>query len=122
MFQSGLTRIQYGQKQYQTLSEAINTFPAESFVTEQNMERNGLLRAFLVVKQNATNLSDPDQARFFDVSKFGSPRATGGLGSLFGTVTTTATAGTASALPSPPAGYTTVVIGGTSYKIPLYNL
>lgn len=121
MFQSGLTRIQYGQTQYQTLSEAINTFPAESFVTEENMERNGLLRAFLVIKQGATDLSNPDHARFFEVSKFGSPRATGGLGSLFGTVTTTATAGTASALPSPPAGYTTVVIGGISYKIPLYN-
>ena len=122
MFQSGLTRIQYGQAEYQTLSEAINTFPAEEFITEENMERNGLHRAFLVVKQGATNLSDPTQARFFEVSKFGSPRATGGLGSLFSSPSNSATAGAATALPATPAGYTTVVIGGVSYKIPLYNV
>lgn len=79
MFQSGLTRIQYGQAEYQTLSEAIAGFEKEVFVTEPNIKENGILRCYLVVKQSATALNDLSQAQFFPVSKFGS--ATGGGGS-----------------------------------------
>ena len=38
------------------------------------------------------------------------------------TVTTSATAGSASALPGPPANYLTVNIGGTNFKLPYYNV
>ena len=37
------------------------------------------------------------------------------------TTTTSATAGTASPLPALPAGYLTVSINGTNYKMPYYN-
>ena len=35
---------------------------------------------------------------------------------------TTATAGTASALPATPAGYYQIQIGGVNYKVPYYNV
>ncbi|CAK0767718.1 hypothetical protein CCP3SC15_360033 [Gammaproteobacteria bacterium] len=38
-----------------------------------------------------------------------------------GATTTSATAGTASALPALPAGYLTINIGGSNFKIPYYN-
>ena len=44
----------------------------------------------------------------------------GGAGALAGTNTTSATGGSATALPSQPQGYLTVVINGTSRKIPYY--
>lgn len=42
------------------------------------------------------------------------PTATASIG-------TSATAGTASALPSAPAGYITVMVNGVAYKVPIYN-
>lgn len=80
MFQSGLTRVQYGQQEYQTLNEAIGTFEKEVFTTELNMRTNGIPRAFLVIKQGATDLADPAQAQFFEVSKFGTVTGAGGGG------------------------------------------
>lgn len=37
-------------------------------------------------------------------------------------ISTTATAGTASALPALPVGYKTEIINGVTYKIPLYKV
>lgn len=104
MFQSGLTRIQYGQQEYQTLNEAIGTFEKESFQTELNMRTNGILRAFLVVKQGATNLADSAQAQFFDVSKFGTATGAGGGGIDASTIIT--------ALGYTPANQTRDLIAG----------
>jgi hypothetical protein len=56
----------------------------------------------------------------------GSVNVSGGLqGQLSvsqATTYTSATSGSASALPSPPAGYVTISINGTNFKMPYYNL
>lgn len=40
---------------------------------------------------------------------------------LVGSVSTSATAGAATALPVKPAGYITINVNGTNYKVPYYN-
>lgn len=77
VFQSGLTRVQYGQAQYSNMADAINGIRTEPFVVEPNMAANGVLRGFLVVRRNATALNDPTQAAFFAVSKFGASQSNG---------------------------------------------
>jgi hypothetical protein len=71
LFQSGITRIQYGQALYSSLSEAIASYLGESFITEQNIKDNGILRGYLIVGQGVTSLLDDTKVKFFDVSKFG---------------------------------------------------
>lgn len=71
MFQSGLTRIQYGQTQYTKQSDAIASYMTDVFIVEQNILENGVLRGYLVVQQGATALNNPAQATWFDVMKFG---------------------------------------------------
>lgn len=81
LFPSNLIRIQYGQAVYGSKSEAIQAISTESFVEESNMAENGLLRALLVVKAGTTELSDIDDAQFFEADRFGSARfSTGGSG------------------------------------------
>lgn len=72
LFQSGLTRVQYGQAVYSQMNDAINSMGTEPFIVESNIAANGLFRGYLIVKGNATNLSDNTQAAFYDVAKFGS--------------------------------------------------
>lgn len=71
LFQSGLTRIQYGQALYSSLSEAISAYLGEVFTTEQNIKDNSILRGYLIVGQGTTSLLDDTKVKFFDVSKFG---------------------------------------------------
>lgn len=71
LFQSGLARIQYGQTQYNSLSEAEGALKTGSFVVESNIGDNAIFRSYLIVKKNASNLSDPTQAKFIPVDKFG---------------------------------------------------
>lgn len=71
IFQSGLVRLQYGQAIYSTMANALAGIASESFVTESNIAGNGIALAYLVVKGNATDLSDPAQAKFVQLSKFG---------------------------------------------------
>lgn len=71
LFQSGLTRIQYGQHQYNSLDEAEYALKTETFNVETNIGENAIFRSYLIVKKNATNLSDPTQAKFIPVDKFG---------------------------------------------------
>lgn len=75
VFPSGLNRFQYGQVSYPKLEDAIAGFQAESFITEGNLARNGTFLGWLVVKQNATDLSNPAQARFITASNDGQPAA-----------------------------------------------
>lgn len=65
MFSSGLQRIQYGQATYTSLVNALDALATrqENFVVEANMVENGLLRGFLVVRNNCTNLQDAATAR-----------------------------------------------------------
>lgn len=71
LFQSGLTRIQPGQHQYDTLEDAEANIKVESFVTETNIAENAIFRSYLIVKKNATDLSNLAQAKFIPVDKFG---------------------------------------------------
>lgn len=79
VFQSNLVRIQYGQATYSNLAEAIQSIPTEAFVVEQNILENGLFRGLLLVRNNATDLTNPARALFIEAAKFGS---VAGLGSL----------------------------------------
>lgn len=57
LFASGLSRIQYGQTIYQNLDEALQRILIEPFVVEDNAASAGILRSFIVVKSNTTNLN-----------------------------------------------------------------
>lgn len=76
LFQSNLVRIQYGQHWYANIDDAEAAIATEPFVIEQNAADNGVLIACLLVRKNATNLSDPAQAKLIQITKFGA--ATGG--------------------------------------------
>lgn len=71
MFQSGITRVQYGQDIYDTRGDAIIGIDGEQFTTEANIAENGILRCYLIVKEGTTNLSSLTQAEFIEVGKFG---------------------------------------------------
>lgn len=77
LFASNLIRIQYGQAQYGSKSEAVQAISTEAFVEEQNMKDNGLLRGLLVVKKEATVLNNLTVAQFFEADRFGSSRFSG---------------------------------------------
>lgn len=65
-----IVAIHYGQNVYASETAAIDAIETESF--EINPQLNGaLLRAFIIVKGNATALNDAAQAMFLQGSKFG---------------------------------------------------
>lgn len=66
---SNANDFQYGQKEYATLGEAITALKDPVEISPYNMW--DVFRGWLVVKQGATNLSDPDQALFIPSGKFG---------------------------------------------------
>lgn len=129
MFSSGLTRIQYGQAAYKDLATAVANYQTETFTTETNIAENGILRCFLVVKKGAANLSNPAEAMFIPVSKFGAPSSGGGVVSYDAVVAalgyvpepTAVNLSSIAALPNAP-GYLYNDGGGTfSYKTPAHN-
>ena len=71
IFSSGDVRLQYGQNLYDSIEDAVANAPSEEFVVEPNISQNGLFRAFLVVKEGATDLSNPLQAKFIQASYTG---------------------------------------------------
>ncbi len=81
MFQSGLVRIQYGQHEYNSFNEAVGKAFTETFTVENNIAENSILRAYLVMKKNITNLQSAitaGDAAIIQVDKFGN--AVGGPG------------------------------------------
>lgn len=71
-------RVQYAQNYYDSLAEAIAAVSTEQFITFPNWKYNGILIGILSVVKSATDLSNPDQAKFLLVSKFG--ESVGGSG------------------------------------------
>jgi hypothetical protein len=71
LFQSNLIRIQYGQFFYDSLDDAKSSIVKDSYNVEQNLLENGLLRGFLVVRKNTTDLTDTNHTKFIECSKFG---------------------------------------------------
>ncbi len=80
LFPSNLIRIQYGQNVYGSKSEAIQAIQTETFIEEQNIKDNGLLRALLVIKSGTTDLSNINNAQFLEVDRFGSSKFSSGSG------------------------------------------
>lgn len=78
VFTSNLIRIQYGQVLYLSMAAAEASLATEAFVTEQNIAENGLLLAFLIVRDSTTDLTDATRAKFIPASKFGGPVGAGG--------------------------------------------
>lgn len=82
LFQSGITRIQYGQTQYDTMNDAKTLMATETFVTEQNIAENAIFRAFLIIKKGVTNLTSAvatNDALFVPVDKFGNALGSPGV-------------------------------------------
>ena len=77
LVQNGVFRVQYGQTEYSTLSQAVAAISSEQYVEFSNFVTNGILIGVLSVLSSASNLSDTSKALFFNVSKFGD--ATGGV-------------------------------------------
>lgn len=77
IFQSGLTRIQYGATVYNTIVEATAAAQAQNFTLEQNIRDNAILRGYLVIKQGSTVLNDPTKANFVNLTKFNAASSTG---------------------------------------------
>ena len=79
--------VQYGQAQYTSIDNAVNSLPFESFVVFPNLAANAILIGIICVRSTATDLTDTTQARFIPVSKFGEAIASvGGNSSGSGTV------------------------------------
>lgn len=79
-FVSNNVKIQPGQALYTTLADAEAGIQTEPFVTEPSIAANGLLRGFLVVKSNTTDLTDTSDAMFVEASKFGGTGVASGGG------------------------------------------
>ena len=77
IFSSNQIRIQYGQSTYNTKTAAIDGIFTESFTYEPNISENGVILAYVIVKQGATDLSDNTQAAFYQAGKFGGAFASG---------------------------------------------
>jgi hypothetical protein len=76
LFQSGQTRIQYGQQLYASAQAAINGITTDAFNTEQNIAENGILRCYLIINRGLLGLLG--SATFAPVSKFGALQASSG--------------------------------------------
>lgn len=66
-------RIQYGQNFYPDMQSAENAVGNTTFIPNPEGDPFGALLAHLVVRADATDLSDPTQAALFRASKFATP-------------------------------------------------
>lgn len=78
MFQTGLTRILYGQTIYDDLQTAVNAVLTRSFVIEPNSKENGIIRAYVIMKNTTTSLQNVADAKILEAQKFGGV-ASGGV-------------------------------------------
>ena len=79
LFTSNLIAIQRGQTVYNSLSEAKAAIQNETFIVSNAISPNGILRAFLIVRQGATALDSATSAFFLEAPKFGGTAGVGGL-------------------------------------------
>jgi len=84
LLQNGQIRVQYGQREYSNIANAIAAVQSEPFITFPNFVDNGILIGVLSVLSSANVLNDTSKAQFFIVSKFGEV-----VGAAGGTSTTT---------------------------------
>ncbi len=77
---SGFTVTHYGQAVYSSSSNAVSGIQTEAFNLNPDLE-GAILRNYLIVKGNATDLSLDTQAIFVSAGKFGGAGANGGTSS-----------------------------------------
>jgi len=70
-FSSNIVGVQRGVSEFNSLDDAINGISGEPYFTAPSIKPNALLRGLLIVKKNATDLTDIAQAQFIDAPKFG---------------------------------------------------
>ena len=87
LFVNGQTAMQYGQNLYSTLADAVSSIATESFIYATTVIASTLARTAIAVGQGTTDLSNPANAFFQDLGKFG---ATSG-GAVTGVTTLQAT-------------------------------
>lgn len=63
-------RIEYGQKVYATIADALSAVPLADHVHNPNYAVEGVVRSYLVVRGGATNLSLSADAQFVEAAKF----------------------------------------------------
>ena len=85
MFQTGLTRIQYGQNVYDDLASAQAAIFTRDYNVEANIKENGITRAYIIVKNNATSLQNATDSRIIEAQKFGGV-ASGGVALTFANI------------------------------------
>lgn len=78
VFQTGLTRIQWGQTLYDDLQSAKNALLTRNFVVENNIKENGVTRAYIIVRNSTTSLQNIADAYISEAQKFGGV-ASGGV-------------------------------------------
>lgn len=71
----GSVRIQYGQAEYDSMPYAVAGFEADAFIIEPYLEDEAVHRAYIVMQQGVTDLSDSDTARFYHLGKFSNVEA-----------------------------------------------
>jgi len=85
------TDIQYGQGVYDTLELALAAIPPTPVLNPWNSEWD-TLRGWMIVQQGATDLTNPAQARFITITRFGMIQSVGG-GSVIGEINTASNQG-----------------------------
>lgn len=78
LFQTGQTRIQYGQTTYATMAEAEAAIITRAYVVEPNIAANGIARAYIILRHNATDLTNATTSKIIEAQKFGGV-ASGGV-------------------------------------------
>lgn len=85
MFQSGLTRILYGQNTYDDLPTAKAAVFTRAFNVESNSQENGIIRAYVIMRNTTTSLQNPVDADILEAQKFGGV-ASGGVALTFANI------------------------------------
>lgn len=83
LFPSGNVKIQAGQKQHNDLKKAREGIKKDKFIVEPSIKANGLLRGWLVIKENVTDIEAAiiaGTAEFIEADKFG--LSSGGIGGI----------------------------------------
>lgn len=74
IFQSGIVRTQYGQKEYANMADAVLYLQVDPFIIEQNIKENALFMCYVILKKEVVDLTAAianGTARIITVSKFG---------------------------------------------------
>jgi len=78
-FTSNNVKLQYGQTIYNSLAAAKDNFRLDAFTTEASIKANGVLIAYIIVKQGTTSLTNASDCFIINAGKFeGSSSSAGG--------------------------------------------